>query len=548
MLGLMQDWPLTMDKILDHARANYPQREIVSQTVEGPVVRAPYAHVYGRAKRLASALRRRFGVRLGERVATLAWNTQRHVETWYGVAGLGAVYHPLNPLMRPQQLVEIINHAEDAVVCVDLSFVPLLEKLSPRLPSLRGVVIYADDDNMPDTILPDALDYEGLLEEGDADAPWGGFDERTAAGLSYTGGTSGAPKGVLYSHRSNVLHALTACTVNGVGVGADDVLMPLAPMFHANGWGAPLAAPMAGAKLVLPGPRLDGESVCKLMAEEDVTLGAAAPIVWLNVLNHLERTSEALPALRRVIIGGSAAPEMMIRAFEDKHGVEVVHAWGMTETSPLGAVSRVGDALRKVSPGERMTAQLKQGRPPFLVELRTVDPAGRPTPRDGVTAGALQVRGAVVAKAYYQDAFSDAAVDAEGWLETGDMAALDDDGVLDIIDRAEDAIRSGGRWISSIALENIALGHPKVAEACAIAAPHAQRGQQPLLLVAVRSGEVATVEEILRHVRERAPASWVPEAVEFVDELPHTATGKLDKAALRARYGAGEAEEENGEP
>ncbi len=536
MLGLMQDWPLTLDKVFDHASVNYPDREIVTRSVEGPIVRSTYAQAHERARRLSSSLRRRFGVRLGDRVATLAWNTVRHFETWYAAANIGAVYHTLNPLWRPEQLVQVVNEADDQVIMVDLTFLPLLEKLQPYLEGVRGYVIYTDDANMPETTLPDVVDYETLISEGNPDVYWGGFDERTAAGLCYTSGTTGHPKGVLYSHRSNVVHAMALCAVNGLGVGDDDVVLPVVPMFHANGWGAAFVGPMAGAKLVMPGPRLDGAGLCELIAKEGVTVSAAVPMIWLGLLNYLEQTGARVESLRRVVIGGSAVPETMVRVFADKYGVEVVHAWGMTETSPLGAVSRLAGELTDLPDAEREALRLKQGRAPFTVEMKTVGREGATLPRDGRSFGVLKVRGPAVAKAYFGDGPQTSAVDAQGWLDTGDMATIDARGFMAVVDRVSDVINSGGEWISSITLENLAIGHPKVAEACAIGVPHPKWGQRPLLLAVLHQGETAAPEELFTVFDGKTPKWWTPDEVIFVDSLPHTATGKLDKKLLRERY------------
>ncbi len=534
MLGLMQDWPLLSYRVIDHAAACHAERRIVSRSVEGPIHTTTYAALRGRALRVAQRLDRD-GVRLGDRVATLAWNTWRHLEAWYGILGIGAIYHTVNPRLFPEQIAWIINHAEDRVMMTDLTFVPLLEKLADRLPSIERYVVLTDAAHMPRTTLRNAVAYEDWIDEADGDFAWADFDENTAAGMCYTSGTTGNPKGVVYSHRSNVLHSLTVNMPDMLGLSSRDLVMPVVPLFHANGWSLALTAPMAGAALVMPGPKLDGPSVYELLNDFKVTCTAAVPTVWLMLLQHLEATGGKLPHLKKVVIGGSACPRAMTKTFQDVYGVEVIHAWGMTEMSPLGTVCTLKPEYADLTGEARLDIQQKQGFAPFGIEMKITDDAGRRLPWDGKAVGRLKVRGPAVAKAYFKGEGGQI-LDAEGFFDTGDVSMIDPYGYMQITDRSKDIIKSGGEWISSIDLENLAIGHPKVAEAAVIGISHPKWDERPLLVVVLKTGQSATREEILGFMQGKIANWWMPDDVAFVEEIPHTATGKIQKITLRDRF------------
>jgi fatty-acyl-CoA synthase len=532
MLGLMQDWPLTVDRIIDHAARTAGHREIVTRSVEGPIVRTTYAEIRTRAKRLSNALLA-MGISRGDRVATLAWNTGRHLESWYGVMGIGAVCHTLNPRLFGEQLAWIINHAGDRVILADACFAPLLSQVLPGCPAVEHLVFYAEPGGMPAEGPAGALCYEELIAAHPAQAPWGGFDENSACGLCYTSGTTGNPKGVLYSHRSNFLHTLTTIQPDIMNLGVGAVVLPVVPMFHANAWGLAFSCPAVGCKMVLPGPRLDGASVLELIQSEGVTFSAAVPTVWLGLLQHLRATGEKVPTLERVVIGGAACPESIIRAFHDDYGVEVVHAWGMTETSPLGTTAALTPEVAALPFDRQMATRLKQGRPPVGVELKIADDTGAAQPADGRSVGRLMVRGPFIAGGYFRGDGDDI-LDDEGFFDTGDVAHLDRDGYIQITDRAKDVIKSGGEWISSIEIENLAVCHPK-AELCAVVGiPHEKWNERPILLVKLKDGDTATAREFLDHLEGRIARWWMPDAVHFVADIPLGATGKIDKKRIRA--------------
>ncbi|HUH22498.1 MAG TPA: long-chain-fatty-acid--CoA ligase, partial [Brevundimonas sp.] len=469
MLGLMQDWPLTVDKILDHAKNWHPNREVVTRSVEGPIERTTYGAIHGRAKRVSNALKA-WGVQPGDRVATLAWNTADHIEAWYGIMGIGAVCHTLNPRLFPEQLVYIINHAADRIIFVDLTFVPLLDAILPHCPSVERVVIMTDADHMPQTKLPVVECYETVLEQSSEDVTWGGFEENTACGLCYTSGTTGNPKGVLYSHRSNFIHTLLGLQSTVLGATPKEVILPVVPMFHANAWGIAFGGPAAGSKLVMPGARMDGPAIYELLETEGVTFSAAVPTVWQGLLNHLRENNLKLSTVKRVLIGGAAVPESMIRAFNDEFGVEVLQGWGMTETSPIGTLSNMTPELAALPFEEQLKWRVKQGTPPLGVELKLKDYDGKEMPHDGQTYGRLMIKGPTISRAYFRD--ESQILDDEGFFDTGDVSTIDEQGFMHITDRAKDVIKSGGEWISSIEIENLAVGHPKVALAAVIGAAH----------------------------------------------------------------------------
>jgi fatty-acyl-CoA synthase len=533
MLGLMQDWPLLCHRIIDHAALNHPARRVVSRSVEGPIHTTNYQDVRARALRVAKRLTKD-GITLGDRVATLAWNTWRHLEAWYGILGIGAIYHTINPRLFPEQITWIVNHAEDRVMLVDLTFVPLMEKLAARLPSIERYVVLTDAAHMPATSLKNAVSYEDWIGEVDDDFSWQSFDENTAAGMCYTSGTTGNPKGVVYSHRSNVLHSMIVSAPDAMGISSCDVVMPVVPMFHANCWGLALTAPMQGATLVMPGAKLDGASIYELLETQHVNFTAAVPTVWMMLLQYLEDNKAKLPDLKRVVIGGSACPREMLRIFQDNYGVAVCHAWGMTEMSPLGSLGSLKPECAVLTGEQRLDVQVKQGHAPFGVEMKIVDDADKKLPRDGKTFGRLKVRGPAVAGAYFRD--SGNILDQDGFFDTGDVATIDQHGYMHITDRSKDVIKSGGEWISSIELENLAAGHPKVGEAAVIGVKHSKWGERPLLIAVPKKGQSVLKEEILTFMRGKVADWWLPDEVVFVNEIPHTATGKILKTALREQY------------
>ena len=534
MLGLMQDWPLLCHKILDHAARQHGGREIVSRSVEGPIVRTTYGDVHLRARKVAQRLERE-GYKVGDRIATLAWNTARHLEAWYGIMGMGGVYHTLNPRLFPEQIAWIMNHAEDKALFVDLTFVPLVEKIAPQVPSLERVIVFTDAAHMPTANLPGLVSYEDWLAEADGDFRWRELDESAASGMCYTSGTTGDPKGVVYSHRSNVLHAMIACMPDSMGISSRDVILPVVPMFHANAWGLAQSAPMIGAKLVMPGGKMDGESIYELLDTEKVTFTAAVPTVWLMLLQYLEQTGKKLPYLKKVVIGGSACPRAMTQKFQDNYDVEVIHAWGMTEMSPLGSLCSMKPEYAGLEGEARLDIEQKQGHPPFGIEMKITDDDNNEMPWDGKTFGRLKVRGPAVAKSYYGGAGADQ-FDEENWFDTGDVAHIDQYGYMQITDRAKDVIKSGGEWISTIDLENLAVGHPDVAEAAVIGIPHPKWDERPLLVVVRKPGREPSKEELLGFMEGKIAKWWMPDDVAFVDEIPHTATGKIQKITLREQF------------
>jgi fatty-acyl-CoA synthase len=534
MFGLMQDWPLLVHKIIDHAALYHAQREIVTRSVEGPIVRTTYGDLALRARKVAQALDQQ-GIKEGERVATLAWNTSRHLETWYGITGMGAVYHTINPRLFPEQIAWIADHAEDRVLFFDTSFTPLIEQIAPRLPAIKLFVALTDRAHLPQISVPNLVAYEDFIAAGDGDFAWRELDERAACGLCYTSGTTGNPKGVLYSHRSNLLLSMMAGGSDALGVSGRDTVLPIVPMFHANAWGLAFLAPMVGAKLVMPGAKLDGNSICELLESERVTMTAAVPTVWLGLLQFLEATGRKLPHLKRVVIGGSAAPRSMIETFETKYGVEVVHAWGMTEMSPLGTLGTLKPGLEELPYPRQLDYKVKQGRPLFGVELKLVGDNGQEQPRDGKTFGRLKVRGPAIAKGYFRGEGA-SSFDEDGWFDTGDVATLDEDGYMTVTDRAKDVIKSGGEWISSIEIENLAVSHPAVAEAAVIGVHHPKWDERPLLIAVLKPGKAATREDILSHLSGKIAKWWMPDDVVFVDSIAHTATGKIQKLELRKAF------------
>ncbi len=531
--GLMQDWPLTIDKIITHAKRTHPWREVVSRGTEGDLRRSNYGEIYDQAKRVSAALLRR-GISSGDRIGTLAWNTERHMEAWYGIAGIGAVYHTLNPRLFPQQLAWIASHAGDRLIFAHITFIPLLEAIQEHLPAVEAFVLLTSAAQMPATKLRNVISYEAFLAEGDglADPEWGKFDENTACGLCYTSGTTGDPKGVLYSHRSNML--LTLFAANAFMLDAEAVILPVVPMFHANAWALNFLAPIKGAKLVLPGPRLDGASLYDIIETQGVTWTAAVPTLWLSLLQYTEANGLKFSTLKSVLIGGAATPPSLAREFAAKHGVDIIPGWGMTETSPIGTLGGIVPEDAAPSAEAQLAARLRQGRNVFGIEMTIADEKGNDLPRDGKTMGRLLVKGGTVVKAYFK---SDMPIlDSRGYFDTGDIATIDKWNVMQITDRAKDIIKSGGEWISSADLENIALGHPASAACAVIGIPDPKWDERPMLIVQLKPGAAASAEDYRLYLEDKIAKWWIPDKIEFVGSIPLGATGKIDKKALRRSF------------
>jgi fatty-acyl-CoA synthase len=518
-LGAMQDWPLRVTRLVDHAEREHGAREIISAWGDGSLTRTNWREVAAQARRMARALER-LGIKRGDRVATLAMNHAHHLTSWYGAVGMGGVLHTINPRLFADQLAFIANHAEDRVLLYDAAFKPLVDALKSQWSTIEQYVCFDDGE------------FGQWLSAEDDDYRWVDGDEREPIGLCYTSGTTGNPKGVLYEHRSTMLHALMEVTPDVFGLSARSVVLPIVPMFHANAWGVPWAAPLVGCKLVLSADYRP-QQMCDLFRGEAVTHSAGVPTIWLGMIEHIERTGEDLGSLQSVTIGGSAAPRAMIEWFRQR-GVNVGHAWGMTETSPIGTCGAPPGNWDAMTDAEQLDYIARQGRVPFGVELRIVDDEGRELPRDGVASGRLQARGPWIVQRYFKEERD--AADADGWFDTGDVAALHPDGTMQITDRAKDVIKSGGEWISSIELENCAVGCPGVAEAAAIGIPHPKWDERPLLLVVRAGGSEVGEPDIRAHLSQHIAKWWQPDAVEFVDELPHTATGKLSKKTLREQF------------
>ena len=538
MLGLMQDQPLSISSLIEFAARNHHGGEIVSRRVEGDIHRYTYREAAARARQVANALDR-LGLAFSDRVATLAWNGYRHVELYYGISGSGRVVHTLNPRLAPDQVTWIANHAEDRVIAFDLSFLPIIKSVWRQCTTVKHWIALCDADKLPaDSGIDGLLSYEAWIGRESEAYDWPVFDEKSAATLCYTSGTTGNPKGALYSHRSTLLHAWAVALPDSLGLSARDCILPVVPMFHVNAWGIPYAAAMTGAKLVFPGPALDGKSVYELLEAERVTLAAGVPTVWMMLLGHMRQHGLKFNHLRRTLIGGSACPPAMIKSFREDYGVEVLHGWGMTEMSPVGTVGKLTLAQEALDPEAQLAILAKQGRALYGVEIRIVGPDGQELPWDGHSSGDVHVRGPWVVSSYFRGEGGDPLVhaDGKGWFPTGDVASIDPDGFLQITDRSKDVIKSGGEWISSIDIENVAVAHPAVAMAACIALPHPKWDERPLLVVVKKPGAEVSRDELLQFYEGKVAKWQVPDDVVFVDAIPLGATGKMQKIKLREQF------------
>ena len=535
MLGSMMDTPLLISSLMDHAEKNFPEREIVSVTADNPDHRYTFQDAFKRTRQLANALQS-LGIQLGDRVGTLAWNDHRHFELYYAISCSGAICHTVNPRLFPEQLVYIINHAEDRVIFCDPMFVPLLENIQDQLEFIEHVIVLTSEDHMPSSSLSNLLCYETLIAAESSEYEWPKFDEKTASAMCYTSGTTGNPKGVLYNHRSTILHAYAAALPDVFGISASDSILPIVPMFHVNAWGTIYSGPLCGSKIVLPGSKMgDGETLQRLIESEQVTVSQGVPTVWLALLAYLEESGKQIHSLKRVITGGAACPAVIAQEMKEKHNVYVHVAWGMTEMSPLGTFNQFKPGMEDLEGDELLEAQLKAGRGVYGVEMKITDDENKELPWDGVAFGSLKVRGAWVLSDYFK-AEPGTTLEEDGWFETGDVATIDERGFMAITDRTKDVIKSGGEWISSIDLENTATNHPKVAEAAVIGVNHPKWTERPLLLVQAKDGEELSKDEMLQWYEGKVAKWWIPDDVVFVDSLPHTATGKIQKFELRKTY------------
>ncbi|MBC7152329.1 MAG: long-chain-fatty-acid--CoA ligase [Rhizobium sp.] len=535
MRGQMMVMPLTIHSLIDHGARYHGETEIVSVETDGSKTKTTWKGVSDRARRLSSALAK-LGLFKGDRVATIAWNNARHLECYFGISCGGMVCHTINPRLFPEQLVYIINHAEDRVILFDKTFLPIVEGIMGKLTTVDTFVLMSGRDEMAASKIPGLVFYEDFLATGDANSDWVDIDENDASSLCYTSGTTGSPKGVLYSHRSTVLHSLGAALPDTLNISAREVMMPVVPMFHVNAWGVPYAAAMVGAKLVLPGPELDGDSLVRLIEAEGVTMALGVPTIWQSLLASLEKLGSQAQTLKRTVVGGSACPPSMIADFRDKYGTEVVHAWGMTETSPLGTANALLE--RHLGMSEEQLAKIResQGRPPYGVELKIVDDEGKTLPEDGKAQGNLRIRGYWVVDSYF-GADPDTTLEADGWFETGDVASIDPDGFMTIRDRSKDIIKSGGEWISTVELEGVAVAHPGIADAAAVAAKHKKWDERPVLVAVKAPGATVTEQEVIDFFTGKVAKWQIPDAVVFVAALPRNATGKVIKSKLREEFG-----------
>ena len=523
---------------MNHAERNHASQQIVSYCGEGDILRFTFADVFARVRRLANALKS-LGIKHGEKVATMAWNDHRHLELYYAISCSGSICHTVNPRLFKEQIIYIMNHAEDVCIFLDPMFVPILESVESKLESTKLFVVLCDESDMPETSLSNVKCYETLLENESDEHTWPNLLEDTPSSLCYTSGTTGDPKGVMYTHRSNVLHSYACATPDAMNLSSLDAVLPVVPMFHANSWGLNYSLPMVGAKMVLPGSKsADPEMLATLMNAEGVTMTSGVPTVWLSLLNYLTDTNQSLPSLKRAIVGGSACPPSVIEEFRIKHEVDVVHVWGMTETSPLGTIFSPKPGYYDLPNEGQLELKMRQGRTPYGIEMKIVDDEGKELPWDGSSFGSLKVKGNWVADGYYKKE-DDESVDAQGWFETGDVATIDENGYMNIVDRTKDVIKSGGEWISSIELENAALSHASVKEAAVIGVSHAKWGERPLLVLVMKEETGETDEfkkEILTFLADKVAKWWLPERIEYAKALPYTATGKISKMTLRQQY------------
>ena len=531
MIGDMQRWTPNVASIIEHAKEFHPTKEVISRMVSGDIHRTNYEEVCIRSRKLASALEKD-GYKKGDVIATLALNTYRHLEMYYGISGMGAICHTLNFRLHPEQAVYIINHADDKIIFCEVPFIPIMEGLKDQLPCVEKYIILCDEADMPETGLKNAISYEEYINSGDENYVWAEMDDDAACGLCYTSGTTGNPKGVLYSHKSNILHA--QASLNGMPISSDETILMVVPLFHVLAWGIPYYGPMNGSKLVMPGMQMEGEPLYDLIDREKVTLAFGVPTIWMGLLAYCRDNNKILTSVRNTIIGGSALSLPTLQEFDEVHDVNVIHAWGMTEMSPLGTVNTPTPEMENMSKDEKYAIQLKQGKPIYGVELKVVDDAGIELPKDGESQGHLMVRGPWILQKYFK-AEKDA-VDQDGWFDTGDISVLDEDGYMIIKDRAKDVIKSGGEWISSIDLENAAFGHPDITEACVVGIPHPKWDERPMLFVVTNDGEPIEKESILEFLGSRVAKWWLPDEIIFLKELPHGATGKLQKFELRDEY------------
>ena len=535
MQGLMMDTSLLISSLMNHAEKNFPEQEIISVVADDPNYRYTFKDAFKRTRQLANGLQK-LGIQHGDRVGTLAWNDHRHFELYYAVSCSGFICHTVNPRLFPEQLVYIINHAEDRVIFCDPMFVPLLESIQDQLTSIEHFIVLTSEQHMPKTSLPNTICYESLITDQSDQFEWPEFDEKTASAMCYTSGTTGNPKGVLYNHRSTILHAFASCVPDVFGISAVDSILPIVPMFHVNAWGTIYAGPMIGAKIVLPGSKMgDGETLQQLIEAEQVSVAMGVPTVWLSLLAYLDESGKQITSLKRVITGGAACPAIIATEMREKHDAYVHIAWGMTEMSPLGTFNKFKPGMDNLEDEEFLTAQLKAGRGVYGVEMKITDDDNNELPWDGVAFGSLKVRGPWVLSDYFK-AEPGTTLEEDGWFETGDVATIDEKGFMAITDRTKDVIKSGGEWISSIDLENTATNHPKVAEAAVIGVDHPKWTERPLLLVQVKEGEDLGKDEILQWYDGKVAKWWIPDDVVFVDSLPHTATGKIQKFELRQTY------------
>ena len=534
MHGLMMNMPLLISSLIRHASEHHSDTEIVSRLTEGGIHRYTYSDAHTRSRQLANALLK-LGIKPSDRVGTLAWNGFRHFETYFAVSGMGAVLHTINPRLFPEQIAYIVNHADDQYVFFDITFAPLIDAIAPHCEKVKGWVAMTDRAHLPAMETSGVLCYEELIAASSDQYEWPILDENTASSLCYTSGTTGNPKGVLYSHRTTILHTYAIALPDVMNLSARDVILPVVPMFHVNAWGTPYACAMVGAKIVFPGAGLDGASLHELFENEGVTLSAGVPTVWLGLLNYVKQNNLKFSTMNRTVIGGSACPPAMIKTFQDDYGVRVLHAWGITELSPLGTLNTFKEKHFKLSEAERFAIQQKQGRAIFGVEMRIVGSDGKDLPHDGKAFGDLLVRGPWIVREYFKSEGGNP-LTPDGWFPTGDVATIDPDGFMQITDRSKDVIKSGGEWISSIDLENLALAHPDVAEAAVIGIVHPKWDERPLLIVVKKAGAVVSKDDLLKFFEGKIAKWWMPDDVAFVDQLPHTATGKLLKTKLREDF------------